>query len=132
MLLLVQVGMHTLRSLLASCGGFMEQLEVVSCIVGVLFSLLFPLPSPPLPSPSLVGIPELPAAETYWIKFALATAFLLFCGVVCLIGAGLFAKASSVIFLCVMVAIASIMVSSSWPVGQSRLLNSRICICLTK
>ena len=88
-------------------------MESVRGVASLLVSLfLFPSPSIPLPLPSPVGIPDLPAFETYWIKFALATAFLIFCGVVCLIGAGLFAKASSVIFLCVMVAIASIMVSS--------------------
>ena len=39
--------------------------------------------------PSLyLGLPLEPAAENYWVKFALATAILLLCGVICLIGAG--------------------------------------------
>jgi potassium/chloride transporter 9 len=57
------------------------------------------------------GIPLEPDTEVYWIRFALATGILVLCGVICLIGAGVFAKATGLIFLAVAIAVTSVMVS---------------------
>lgn len=52
------------------------------------------------------GIPS-----SYWFNFLYGTVILLFCLVVCLVGAGLFAKTTFIIFLIVMISLISVMFS---------------------
>jgi len=55
--------------------------------------------------------PDVGLPSSYWFNFLYGTGLLLLCLIVCLIGAGLFAKTSFIIFCAVMVSLASVMFS---------------------